>query len=72
MRRFHSGRRLVLSLSFFGLLPLCGGCTEETSAPAPEVVQQQQKNEADARKKAYGGNTGVPVGKKAMEAASKH
>ncbi len=71
MPRFERASRLALALTLFGLLPLSSGCSGEGEAPTPQQTQQIQKDESDARKKAYGGNTGVPVGKKAMENASK-
>jgi hypothetical protein len=69
--RFLYARRLTLSLSLLGVLAFSSGCGGEGEAPSPKAVEQQQKSEADARKQAYGGTSGVPVGKKASEAASK-
>ena len=70
MLRFDRASRLVLALGLFGLLPLMSGCGEEPVESSPKKIEESQKDESAARKNAYGGNAGVPVGKKAMEKAS--
>ncbi len=69
--QFVHVKRLALCLSLLGLMALSSGCGGEGEAPSPQVAEENQKNDAEARKKAYG-QAGVPVGKKASEAASKH
>ena len=66
--------RSCVGAGVIGVSAFAVGC-DSGSAPeaTPEVIEQNQKNEMEARQKAYGNKTGVPIAnsKKAAQALQK-
>jgi hypothetical protein len=71
MLRLFNVRHLAVFIGLIGFLALSTGCEQSAGPPpSPEVSAQKQKEEADARRAAYG-QAGIPTGKGLPKPAAK-
>jgi hypothetical protein len=62
MTRLIDAKRFIVFAGLFVSLALASGCDSAGTPPTPQKNEEQQKQEADARKAAYG-SAGIPTGK---------